>query len=276
MQNKEIPKYYRLLGHPFSLSIMKNEKIVSAPLSAQATRAYQSGKNPKFSFTPEMVYHFNVNQYFIGLISTVERIEYVPIFLRRFPHSKFFNENNISLHKWVTYHYINFLIMSVSLYDISLLLTNEIFRLGFKPKSCNEDNIAKNKYVEKTSVKISLDKLDEAIDEYRDLRNLFVHRGRTPTLGPLDKFEFYSFLQKSEKELGIDNTMPDISNPLSNPIILRDLYKNDRRKLVIQIEQKTNNFIDLLLELFSSQKPIYDAYCQTMDILKQKASPTND
>lgn len=260
-QNKEAsqPKYYRLLEHPFVLNALKNEKIASKPLSEQAKQAYKIGQEPNFSFTPEMAYHHNVNHYLRSLIYTVERIEQAPIFLRRFPNSKFFSENNITLHKWVNYHYTNFLIMSVSLYDIALLLTNQVFVLKVEDRFCNEKSVAKHKLVKATSVKTSLDNLAKAIDEYRTPRHHFVHRGYAPSMGFMDKLDTYDFMQKAEKELGIEPIANDFTDLLSNPIILRDLYRSERRRLITEIDQKTEIFIELLFELFSTQKPIYES-----------------
>ena len=260
-KNKEAsqPKFYRLLGHPFVFSVLEKDKMVSEPLTKQAIQAYQLGQEPRYSFAPGTTYHLNVSHYLRTLIGTVERIEQVPTFLKRFPNSKFFTENNITLHKWVNYHYTNFLIMSVSLYDISLLLTNEVFILGIEPRKCNEKSVAKHELVKETSVKVSLDNLAQAIDEYRTPRHHFVHRGYAPSMGFMDKLDDYDFMQKTEKELGIEPPSNDSIGLLSNPIILRDLYKTERRKLITEIEQKTKTLVDLLFELFSSQKQIYDS-----------------
>jgi hypothetical protein len=254
------PKVHRLLEHSFVFSVLGKKQKVSEVLSKQAKEAYELGQEPKYSFTPEMAYHHNVNHYLTNLLGTVERIAQVPIFLKRFPNSKFFAENNITLHKWVNYHYTNFLIMSVSLYDISLLLTNEIFVLGIEPRKCNEKTVAKHEFVKKTSVKISLDNLAQAIDEYRTPRHQFVHRGYVPSMGFMDRLDSFDFLQKAEKELGIK--LPDNNDGiglLSNPIIVRDLYKIERGKLIKEIEQKTDFLVEVLFELFNSQQTIYDA-----------------
>lgn len=261
LRNMEIPrpKYYRLLEHPFTLSVLENDKIVSEPLSEQASKAHKLGQKPKYSFTPEMAYHFNVGYYSRSLISTLERIEQVPIFLRRFPNSKFFIDNSVTLHKWVNYHYTNFLVMSVSLYDIALLLTNEIFMLGIEARFCNEKSVVKHKLVKETSVKTCLDNLGHAVDEYRDPRHLFVHRGRVPSMGFLDDLDTFDFLQKARNDLDIEKATDNLSNVLSNPYILKALYKIERKNLIAQIEQKTNIFVELIFEFFSSQKPIYDS-----------------
>jgi hypothetical protein len=98
-----------------------------------------------------------------------------------------------------------------------------------------------------------------AIDDYRTPRHHFVHRGYAPSMGFMDKLDNYDFMQKTEKELGITPISNDSVNFLSNPIILRDLYRLERRKLIAEIEKKTIVLVELLFELFSSQKPIYES-----------------
>lgn len=104
-----------------------------------------------------------------------------------------------------------------------------------------------------------------AIDEYRTPRHHFVHRGYAPSMGFMDKLNDYDFMQKAERELGIKPVNNDSVDFLSNPIILRDLYKVERRKLIVEIEQKTKNLVELLFELFSSLKPIYESVSKQLE-----------
>jgi hypothetical protein len=131
--------------------------------------------------------------------------------------------------------------------------------LGIEARFCDEKSVAKHKLVKETSVKTCLDNLGHAVDEYRDPRHLFVHRGRVPSMGFLDDLETFDFLQKAKNELDIEKVNNHLSDVLSNPYILIDLYKIERKNLIAQVEQKTNNFVELIFELFSSQKPIYDS-----------------
>lgn len=265
MQIKEPsqPKHYRVYEQPFVFSVLKNAKIVSDLLSKQAGEAYAANREPEFAFTPEMAYHFNVNHYLTSLIGTMERLEEVPIFLRRFPNSKYLAENNITLHRWLNYHYSNFLIMSISLYDISLLLTNEVFVLGNEPRNCNQKTVVKNQLVRETSVKIALDKLWQAIDKYREPRNLFVHRGRLPELGFMDHLEIYDFIQKTKQKFEMEQDELDMSDPFSSPIMRQYLYRHERRQLIAKIGQETDVYTDLLCDLFGSLKPIYSILSKT-------------
>lgn len=254
------PKYYRLLAHPFTLSVLENERMILTRLNGQAVQAGQPSQKPQLSLTPEMAYHHNVSHYHRSLVGTVERIEQVPIFLRRFPNSRFFVQNRITLHRWINYHYTNYLIMGVSLYDIALLLTNEIFMLGNDPRSCNERTVAKHKLVRATNVKVALDDLGKSVDEYREPRHRFVHRGYAPQMGFLDVIEMREFLQETERELlDVKPAMTNLDDLLSSPTLRQDLYRHERRRLVAQISEKTDEFVNILLALFGSLLPVYDS-----------------
>lgn len=254
--SKVAPQYYQLLSHPFTLIALQNEKKAIDFLSEQ-NRINRANPKAIIVITPEFAYYDGVFHYLNNIINTIGRIEQIPVFLRRFPSSKFFNDNNVTLHKWVNYHYANYLIMSTSLYDISLLLTNEVFRLGFDPRDCTYKNVGKHEAVKKTVVKPALDKLDQVVKEFRDPRNFFAHRGSNPALGFMDDLDSYIALNEMEKELGLEQNTADLPVILSSPTLLRDMYRVERRKLVVQIEQKIDLFVDVIKEVFSAQQIIY-------------------
>ena len=102
LKENPTPKYFALLDHPFVIASITNYRPVSEYLSQIAQEAYQSKQKPIFSLTPQMAYQYGVNEYLRSMIHVVERLEQVPVFLRRFPNSNFYKENNISRHKWVS------------------------------------------------------------------------------------------------------------------------------------------------------------------------------
>lgn len=261
MENKGTcePKYYRLLAHPFTLSVLEKQETILAHLEERLIQINQSGKKPQLSLPLEMAYHYKVSHYHRSIVGTVERIEQVPIFLRRFPNSRFFTQNKITLYRWLNYHYINYLIMSVSLYDIALLLTNEVFALGNDPRHCNEKTVAKHKAVRATNVSPALASLDKAVDKFREPRHQFVHRGSVPEMGFLDVIERHEFLQETEMELlDVNPLTTRLNDLLSSPILRQDMYRHERRRLVAQIGEKTDEIVHILLGLFSSLLPIYE------------------
>ena len=256
------PEYYKLLARPFLVKVLENQRSLTNPVRKQAIRAFQAGESPELDITPEFAYHNSVFHYASNLIGAISRMEEVPIYLRRFPNSKFYNEHGITLHKWVNYHYSNYLVVIVSLYDIALLLTNAIFVLGIDPRCCNEKRVAKNRFVRKTKVKGALDKLGVAVDDYREPRQLYVHRGRVPSLDFLDELESFRFTQEAMEELELERQPTDLSNPLMNPFVVRDLYRHERRKLITQVTQTTSSFVELLIEFLDSLFPVYQLFSE--------------
>jgi len=251
------PEYYKLLTHPFFVRVLENQRSLTSSLSKQAIQALQLGESPGLDITPEIVYHNGVFHYASNLIGAVSRMEEVPIYLRRFPNSKFFNEHSITLHKWVNYHYSHYLVVVVNLYDIALLLTNAVFALGINPRYCDKKGVAKNKLVRKTKVKGALDRLKAAIGDYRETRHLYVHRGHVPGLDFLDQLDSLRFVQESMEELEIERQSSDVFDPLMNPRIVRDLYRLERRQLITQIMQTTRSFVEILIEFLDTLFPVY-------------------
>ncbi len=250
--------YYRLIGHTFFVKILENQRLLHNPLSEQAIQAYKSGQTPEPQISQELAYHSAVFHYSSNLVHSLERLEEVPIFLRRFPSSKYFSENGVTLHKWVSYHYSNYVVVYVSLYDIALLLTNSVFMLGINPRYCNEKEVAKHKLVRNTSVKTTLDGLNDTIQKYRDTRHSFVHRGRLPNLDMLDELEDRRFLHESMNEFGIEDQ--ESVNPLMHPRVIKDLYKSEKRKMIKQIEEEVGKLTAILEEFFDSLQPCYEKF----------------
>ena len=265
MNSERYPKFYRLLAHPFTLEVLEDVKKVFEIGSTETGQPFSTSQISEAFSRREFAYYYNVFIYLSNLVRTVERMEQVPIYLRRFPNSKYFAEHNITLPTWMSYHYANFVIMNVSLYDIALLLTNEVFVLGNEPRFCNEKTVARHKRVKDTRVKQALDRLAQAVEEYRDPRNLFVHRGHLPPLGFVDDLEMFDVLQKTEEELGMKVS---VNNPImemfSSPTILQDLYRMERRTLVKQLEQRIDLLVELLLGLFDAEKPVYESVSEQL------------
>lgn len=254
------PETYKLLGRPIFIKILENMRSLTGPLSKKAAEAFQDSDDPDLDITPEIAYHNSVFHYASNLIDAISRMEEVPIYLRRFPTSKYFNENGITLHKWINYHYSSYLVVVVSLYDIALLLTNAVFALGINPRFCNKKKVAKNEFVRKTEVKMCLDKLSEAIDDYRETRHLYVHRGSVPKLEFLDQLESIRHTSEAMDELELERIPVDIDNPLTSPYFVKDMYRYERRKLITQVMQMTDSFVEILIEFLDSLYPVYQVF----------------
>jgi hypothetical protein len=63
--------------------------------------------------------------------------------------------------------------------------------------------------------------------------------------------ESYRFIQESEKELGIE------AEPIIHPIILKDLFRLERRNLVKAVRSDITKTATALVDIFDALKPYY-------------------
>ncbi|WP_129633703.1 Cthe_2314 family HEPN domain-containing protein [Candidatus Oscillochloris fontis] len=258
--------YYDLLAHPLVIrvlentsplydDILKNISNTSAKTKSEIqkkTREYLrnlASSDTDLSF--KIKYNNEVFQYISNLTHAVERIEMTPIFFRRYPKSKTYEQNNISLHRWIQYHYASFLITITSIYDTALLLTNAVFLLGIEPKFCSHKKIIKHERIKETPVKPALEHLDALIEVYREPRHLYAHRSVLPTLDLLDDLESMRFASKTQEEFNTD--MP----ASTHPIIVEELYQIERRRLTQTIKAGAIKITEGTKVFFSALHPFY-------------------
>ena len=86
-----------------------------------------------------------------------------------------------------------------------------------------------------------------------------------PSLPSLEFFDSQLFIIESEDELGIKTSEDAPENPLSNPRVLNDLFRLERRNLISQIEQSTNKLVICLSKLFDELKTIYDSFSKNLE-----------
>jgi hypothetical protein len=217
----------------------------------------------RLTLTYEQEYHDEVFRYMSGLTHTVERHEEIPVNLGRFPNSPTFKTQGITLHRWIHYHYSNFLINVVSIHDTSLLLTNAVFLLGLSPRNCSEENVVKNRRVKRTRVKSAIDKIKEVTKSYREPRNLYVHGGVLPNLGQLDEYESLRFIHEAQEKLEIS------AEPIMPIWSVDQIYKSERRKLIQTLRCETKKIVEAVSEYLDTLEPVYSAIAKNLDETKR-------
>lgn len=261
--------YEKLLDHPLVGSVIQNSgPVLAARVSAVEEEAgtdgpIASGKRPNKAvgakapvtlvLTREQEYHDEVFFHVRGLAGAVERLDEISIYLGRFPNSPTFKRRGITMHRWVQYHYSNYLTGAVTVYDTALLLTNAVFMLGLSPKVCSEETVTKNRRVQRTKASAALNKLKEVTRQYREPRNLHIHRGESPVLGKLDEYENILWMHRAQERLEI-NTGPRV------PVrVVETLYGFERRRLVRSVRDETEGVAEAARGLFDSLVPVYAA-----------------
>lgn len=272
-QQPEDSLYHKVTSHPFMLEVIQNY----SPVQHVVVDAFKSEMNDleTFDVTKQRVleeisstnqnlfnifqYHSEVFLYSTNLAKGIERLEMAPIFIRRFSRTKTYDKYGITRHKWIKYHYSNYLITVTSVCDTALLLTNAVFLLNIKPQKLSIRKVANHDSVKETPVKAALEQLDNLIHEYRYPRNLFAHRNITPDLPMLDEWERHRFIHEAQQDLNI------VSEPIYPPQIVKRLSQRERRELIHKLQEKNFRVADVIVNFLTMLKPFYSIYNELLN-----------
>lgn len=272
--NKEndgnVRPYYRILSHPLVMAVLENTSPLHLMLSTKIENSGKSGADIKsqsqqilsdirssdYQLYSEFNYHNEVFHYVGNLTHAMERLEMTPIFLGRFPRTTTFDKSGITIHKWIQYHYSNYIVTVTSIYDTALLLINAIFSLGIEPRLCNDKTVGNNEQVKRSTVKKALDGLGNTIKPYRDPRHFFVHRNVIPGLSLLDDLEDLRFVEEISKELKL--ILPEDLKMGTRLTELR--YQHQRRLLIKEILKGNDRVAGGVYGLFDELHPVYSKF----------------
>jgi hypothetical protein len=175
----------QLASHPFAQKVFKNLQPLVETAGSKLTDLWKKGKwrnKGTSNFWEYEYYDYDVFTKLSSVTSATERLEQSQIFIRTFPKPRSYEKLRINQYTWIEYHYSNYIITLVGLFDIALTLTNSVFRLGNRERDCKADLISMNSWVVKTPVKQAIKDLDDLIKPHRESRNLHVHRGTLPDI----------------------------------------------------------------------------------------------
>ena len=244
---------YNLSEHIFWKSLMDNlqpiilqagEKLIK---DVETTGEFPKRKGP-VQLPEPYHYYYQLFWHSSNLMNSIERLKDIQVFIKSFPGRHYFEKNRITQNKWISYHYSNYVLTTISLYDIALRLTNNVFRLGIPDNKCNNDVVKNNLWVEKTPVKRALERLDTQIHTYRKPRNLYLHMGQLPELEQLNMLDIMSLAQlESEKSL-----FPQRD--------LNRLYALATKEICKNLEAERLKITEAIWCLFDAFLPIYEAF----------------
>jgi hypothetical protein len=111
-KTRNLDLHYKILSHPLVIEVMQNASPLHSMISAKINDSGKSREGIQeqaHQVLIEFAYHHEVFHYTSNLIHAIERLEMTPIFLKRFPRTATFDTNNITIHRWIQYHYSNYL-----------------------------------------------------------------------------------------------------------------------------------------------------------------------
>jgi hypothetical protein len=196
-------------------------------------------------------FHRSVFNKITAIIGCMGRLEDSLVFIQDFPKPKSFEKKGINHFSWLDHHYSSFVVTYVSLFDISLLLTNTIFQLGIPEEECKPNIIKENDWVKHTPVRSNLIELEKITSVYKKPRNLFVHRGEIPDIRSKNGSEILELLiiyQQVRREM----------DPILSDDQFENLFRFESKKLTLRLDDDLIKAQNSISFLFDSLLPIYE------------------
>jgi len=202
-------------------------------------------------------YHVSVFQKAAALISAVERLEHSLIFIQKLPYPRRYEKKGVHQFSWLEYHYSYFVITYDSLLDIALILTNTIFQLGNNERECKLSVVRDNEWVKRTPVKATIDTLEKLTSSYGKTRNLFLHRGESPSVKSVTESEMLDLLQ-------VTFTVHQHSKPIVPLELVDRVFKWESKKVVDELNNDLIEAHDAIILFFDSLLPVYKNRAQML------------
>lgn len=223
------------------------ESIIDLTLSTQ--KEWAQKKYDELSSHEK--YLLDISKYNNNLLQTLNEIESVIVFLKRFPQKKFYADNNINEIYYTKYHMEVYYHKLFTTSELLRLLINKIYALDLKEKQCSGENLIK-KIGEKDPVIILLQDFEKKVIFYRRKRNKSAHYGdfspdinydKVLLLNDYKHFVDYLNIEQDENEIGKFNIDHTTRNYRKEQITR--LTKN-----LNVIRQYINLFYDIWINIF--------------------------
>jgi hypothetical protein len=243
-----------LYSHPLIKKLMDSLRPVAIDASRRLNDAAKKGKlrsKAPYDLWEHERYDYDVFTHLTLIISGVEGLERSQNFIRRFPQPRSYEKQGINRHAWIEYHYSYYVVTLVSLFDIALILTNSVFRLGNRERDCKSDLIMTNNWVSRTPVERALADLAQLIRPHREGRNLLVHRGKLQDIASamksdeLDLLKAISFVHMH-------------AEPLIDKKIIDWAYKGHVKEICERLQEERDRVCDAIWHFFDAIFPTYD------------------
>jgi len=172
------------------------------------------------------------------ILAIFETLNTIPKYLSLLPPKEFFEKNKLEKSQYYQYHLENHVIRTTSVFDILLLLTNDLYELGIDPKKCSPDMIFTNQHTKSTNEVKYLKELKKGITNVQNIRNKIVHRG---------EFQDKDINDLSVRETVLRHTNIDEVEDLEVKRYLRDekfLTKYYKTKYISQLKKTNEGFTE--------------------------------
>jgi len=231
------------------------ESMSAEDLMIQSSKVRHS-RAPKLS--DEQNYHYYVNWYAYNMVKLFRRLNHTTIYIKDFPKPRSYFKQGITQYDWIQYHYHDYMVSIVGLYEVALKLTNGVFRLGIDEKQVNKSTIEDNLWVKSTGVSESLRTLRQATSHVKAPRNLFIHGGDLLKLDELDRLDIISIASK----LHLCEYPPDV---------IKNAFQVDIERLVNRMSSEISSMENHAINLFDKLLPIYNFHASIFGTIEESS-----
>jgi hypothetical protein len=198
-------------------------------------------------------YSFSVMGWIHRLGNCFKSLEHTRVYLSHFRSNRLYKEAGIVRANYINYHYAKYVVTIITIMDVCLILTNDIFRLGYPERLCNHDNIINNTWIISSGTNKALNKIKKIVEPWRELRNLFIHRGWDIYRDRLTALEGY--------EVSIEKGIISKRIPLNR---VRSIYESELSEIFKEFDNVEPQLFDAVIELFSKLLPKYISWRQQL------------
>lgn len=230
-----------------------SEQIFEHPFGAETFNQLQKIPNwehREFSdFSEPELYVVTVFWWTASLAGCFTRLKHIRAYLSHFRILKQYRESGIDRAGYIKYHYSNHAVTLLGVFDIALILTNNVFRLGHSEKQCRPELIMQNSWIRMMRFDKILRQLDSAVEPSRKPRHLFIHRGY------LRGSECLWYLTGVEKFLSTAGSSSRIPFPL-----VASMYKAEVSRILDELRQQEEDAFKASMELLTGLYPVYESW----------------
>lgn len=189
-----------------------------------------------------------------NILNIYEQLEFISIFISKYPTPKFYDNNGINQPKYLQYHIENHFLKIATIFDLSVILTSEVFHLGIPPKLTSINQLLANKHTKNSkSVKV-LRNFDKGIQGIKTKRNLITHRGEFSD-HEIDKALQYFFLSDEKTN----------NKPFFSKKILDFHMKNITKNKLDFIKSNNEKILSFIETLFNESLLIFEKKLKELD-----------
>jgi len=186
----------------------------------------------------------------VRLADSLRRLEQVRAYLAHFRILKQYKESGINRADYIKYHYSNHAVILLGIFDLALILTNNVFKLGIPERQCRSEIIIQNSWIHSRGIDKILQELNSAVEPLRQPRNIFIHRGYPRDSEPL------SDLTGLEIFLKADNSSIIIPPSRVKPVYER-VFKKERSRIIRELGEQEDLVTKPLMKLLDKLHPVY-------------------